>query len=296
MDTLWARRAWKRRIVVPLRVLLKPEVLVEHDREAFIVDLRDTVIARYLYDGQGYEEGLRRFVRCMDLARSVCVDVGANLGLHTVSLAKRAAEVWAFEPEERNHSLLTRNVALNGLRNVRVFKCAVGDREGSCLLRRSVDNFGDHQVGTSASGDPTEVVPMTTIDLATRELPSGSVGLLKIDVQGYEHHVLIGAQETLARNPDLTLILEVSPTHLSAAGRSASELVRWLFAQGFVGVELTDDRMVPVSTPWAYDFMRSGYHVDLVLSRNARQLGRSLASYWGRPIADLEDGRECPVP
>ena len=222
MDILWAQRAWKRRVAIPLRVLLRPEVRVEVDGDAFVVDLRDTVIGRYLYVEHSYEQGLRRLMRCVDLEGSVCIDVGANLGLHTVLLARRAAKVLAFEPEQRNYSLLTRNVAANGLRNVTAFNSAVGDREGSCQLRLSADNFGDHRVCAVASNGEGEHVPMTTIDIASRALPPGSVGLLKVDVQGYEHHVLQGAQETLAKNPDLTLIIEISPSHLTAAGRSAS--------------------------------------------------------------------------
>src|SRR5690348_16391325 len=68
LDMLWVRRAWKRRVATPLRVLVKPETRVEVDGDALLVDLRDTVISRYLYIEQSYEEGLRRFMRCIDLA------------------------------------------------------------------------------------------------------------------------------------------------------------------------------------------------------------------------------------
>jgi len=291
MDLLWAQRAWKRRVVTPLRVLVRPEVRVKVDGDAFVVDLRDTVIGRDLYVEHSYEQGLRRLMRCVNLEGAVCIDVGANLGLHTVLLARRSAQVLAFEPERRNYSLLTRNVAANGLGNVRAFNSAVGDREGACQLRLSADNFGDHRVSAIAPNAAGEYVPMTTIDIATRTLLPGSVGLLKIDVQGYEHHVLHGAEETLAKNPDLTLMVEISPSHLTAAGGSASDLVRWLVLQGFSGVELSDDRMVPLSQPWAYEFMRSEYHVDLVLSRNTPKLASALSSYWGRPVPELGGGR-----
>ena len=290
MSILWAQRAWKRRVMTPLRVLLKPEVRVEVDGDAFVVDLRDTVIGRDLYVEHSYEQGLRRLMRCVDLEGLVCIDVGANLGLHTVLLARRAARVLAFEPDQLNYSLLARNVAANALGNVTAFNSAVGDREGSCQLRVSADNFGDHRVCAVTANSEGEEVPMTTVDVASRALVPGSVGLLKIDVQGYEDHVLQGAQDTLAKNPDLTLMIEISPSHLTAAGRSASGLVRWLVSQGFGGVEVTDDRMVPLSEPWAYEFMRSEYHVDLVLSRNGRKLASALSSYWGRPFPELGRG------
>ena len=287
MDMLWARRAWKRRVVTPLRALFKPEAVVEVEGDAFIVDLRDQVIGRLLYVEQSYEEGLRRLIRCVELEGLVCIDVGANVGLHTVLLGRRAKRVLAFEPERRNYSLLARNVAGNGLRNVSTFKCAVGDREGSCRLRLSAENFGDHRVSIVEADCNGEDVPMTTIDVASRALEPRSIGLLKIDVQGYEQHVLQGARETLARNPDLTLFIEVSPTHLAAAGSSASGLVEWLVSEGFCGVELSDDRMVPLSEAWAYEFMRKEYHVDLVLSRNGRKLAAALTSYWSREVPDL---------
>ena len=287
MDMLWVRRAWKRRVATPLRVLVRPETRVEVDGDALLVDLRDTVISRYLYIEQSYEEGLRRLMRCIDLAGLVCIDVGANLGLHTVLLARLAAKVLAFEPERRNYSLLERNIVANGLRNVVAFKCAVGDREGSCQIRLSAENFGDHRVSALATDGNAEDVPMMTIDVAAQALEPGSVGFVKIDVQGYEQHVLQGAQNTIAQNPDLILVVEVSPSHLAAAGASASGLVTWLVSRGFGGVELTDDRMVPLGEAWIYEFMRKEYHVDLVLSRNRGKLASALSSYWGRQVPEL---------
>jgi FkbM family methyltransferase len=137
---------------------------------------------------------LQRFLRPGDTA----LDVGANIGSHTVAFAAAAGEtgsVLAFEPQRLPFQLLCGNVALNCLANVRCLQKAVGDRKGSAkiaaLSPREPHNFGAVSIGEECSA--SEDVEIVTID----SLALKSCRLIKIDVEGMEPEVIRGARDTI---------------------------------------------------------------------------------------------------
>jgi FkbM family methyltransferase len=129
----------------------------------------------------------------------VVVDVGANIGTHTVFFAKTVTEkglVIAFEPQRLVHQTLSGNIALNGLTNVTCFLAAVGERRGRLTFPmidpRANFNFGAVSASNDGSGELVDVVPIDELGL-TR------CALIKVDVEGMEASVITGAKETIAR-------------------------------------------------------------------------------------------------
>lgn len=127
-------------------------------------------------------------------ATGVVLDVGANIGTHTLAYAQYAKHVIAFEPIIGIFNVLCANLALNCIENVTPLSIAAGD-ENKVVKAQSpdfnvVNNFGAFSVG---SGDFH--CPVRTID----HLWLSDVTLIKIDVEGYELEVLRGAVETIAR-------------------------------------------------------------------------------------------------
>lgn len=159
-----------------------------------------------------YLEG-ERFVAERSLVRSLLrpgfrvADVGANIG-YILLLFERAVgpggSVACFEPEPENVTELRRNVEANGFANVEIFPVAVGALPGTVSLRSGLNGA----VAEDGSGDLT--VPMVRLDDA---LP-GPVDFVKIDVEGYEGHVLAGAQRLLAEHRP-TLFVEIHPGFLA---------------------------------------------------------------------------------
>lgn len=126
------------------------------------------------------------------------IEVGANMGTHTVALAKAAnpGTVFAMEPQPEMFNLLCANVSLNGLDNVRPIQAAVG-RESGTLSVPKVDygaegNFGGIEM--KMDGD-FEIPVIRLADLGVK----GSVGLIKVDVEGMEGEVIAGAQTLIAQ-------------------------------------------------------------------------------------------------
>jgi FkbM family methyltransferase len=149
----------------------------------------------------------------------VVYDVGANVGLYALLLAKVVGErgqVIAFEPVREYYGRLLENVTLNGTTQVRSFERALGDYSGE--LRISAGGALGHQAGAGddPSGDGYRTVTVVEGDRLREEAKLPLPTVVKIDVEGAEYGVLRGLRETLAR-PDCTVIMcEVHPQLLPA--------------------------------------------------------------------------------
>lgn len=135
------------------------------------------------------------------------VDIGANIGSYTI-LASGAcgARTLAVEPSKEAADRLQANIALNGLMdNVRIHRYAVGSERGTVKFSEGLDCI-NHVVETRETAGTSEV-PLETVDCLVN---GKSPVLLKIDVEGYERSVLLGATETLARTTLLAVIVEVN--------------------------------------------------------------------------------------
>lgn len=117
---------------------------------------------------------------------SAAVDGGAHVGLITRRLAELFDAVYAFEPHPDTYKCLVKNT--EHLRNVICVNAALGDAEGEVALADGDrGNSGDRQVVT---GTGVRQVMLDNCGLA-------GCGLIKLDVQGYEAHVLRGATKVL---------------------------------------------------------------------------------------------------
>jgi len=161
------------------------------------------------------------------------LDVGANLGLYTVLLARRvgpAGRVVAFEPDPELCALLRENCALNGCANVDAHALALGRRSERLRLHRLVLNSGDNSLGSRDGDWFREEVEVEVVALDDH-LPDLRADFVKIDVQGWEVDVLSGMERLLASGP--RLYVEFWPWGLRRAGRTPAELVAFLVDRGY---------------------------------------------------------------
>jgi FkbM family methyltransferase len=130
---------------------------------------------------------------------AIALDVGANIGAHTVPLAQLAGPtgfVVAFEPQPVLHQILCANLAVNSIPNVRTYAMALGHCQGTCRLPAldytRPNNFGGVSMDLVAEG---ELVPLGTLD----DFGLERVDFIKLDVEGFESRVLMGAAATIGR-------------------------------------------------------------------------------------------------
>jgi FkbM family methyltransferase len=137
-------------------------------------------------------------------AGSVCFDIGAQAGYHTLyasTVVGPAGRVFAFEPAPKNIANIKKHVAMNHLANVSVVEAAVSNVDGVSHF-----DFGISAVAGHLATDGGIVVRTITLD---HEIDCGALpepDYIKIDAEGAELSILEGARNMLARrHPTLSV-------------------------------------------------------------------------------------------
>ena len=176
----------------------KSPIRLKRCREgAMIYNVNDTWIGRALDTYGEFSRGEVELFEKIVHPSMTAVEVGANIGVHTIPLARFVGpqgRVVAFEPQRIVFQILCGNVALNALANVVINHAAVGREIGSIVVP-SVDysqpgNFAGLSLCSSEKGEVVRVVTIDSLDLASCEF-------VKIDVEGMEHDVIEGAANTI---------------------------------------------------------------------------------------------------
>ena len=162
----------------------------------FVTTDQDTIMGQNAY-GYFYEMEELAIIRRYSNVDAVFLDVGANIGNHTIYFAKilGAREVVCIEPNPEAIKILRINIELNRLQD-QVDMAYVGyglsDRPGRAIIGRTIDmNLG----GTTLEPKDDGTIPLVAGD----ELLRGrNIDFIKIDVEGMELEVLRGLEQTIA--------------------------------------------------------------------------------------------------
>jgi len=183
--------------------------------------------------------------RCMRdhlLPGGTFVDIGANIGYHTVlgaTIVGERGRVYAFEPEPVNFETLKRNIELNNLRNVVAEAKACSERAGTLDLHIDKTNAGGHHLHDSLEASEAVSISAITLDDYFRDL-EGSIDLIKMDIQGYESVALRGMLNLLGSEKRVKIITEFDAPMISAAGHSPTDFLATLQSLGYRFTILSD--------------------------------------------------------
>lgn len=196
--------------------------------QLIFVDTRDVSISPHIIMSGDWEPWVTNALRngCI-WAQQVFVDVGANCGWYSLLAASMGMTVYSFEPQTHLCELMRQTAAVNGYAqrwSVDSVPLSATSGESVSLICDPDNQGGAHlQAGLGEGfGPPLERVTACLDD----KIPPGSlVNLIKIDVEGYEHKVLLGAQRVLAENREITLAVEHH--------RGDEQMIEWLLGLGF---------------------------------------------------------------
>lgn len=189
-----------------------------------------------LYAYGAYEAGTVALLEGLTHSGAVVFDVGANVGIVTLPLARAAGaagHLHAFEPHPALRARLIENCALNNLRQVTVSAYALGSEPGSFPLYASTDaNQGTGSLRRMSAQTEEIDVTVTTLDAYVAEQNIERLDVIKIDTEGADLDVLRGAVCSLERFKP-AIYVEVSPEHLKAFGATPSSLYDFLTGLGY---------------------------------------------------------------
>ncbi len=194
----------------------------------------DLATERNWYHGK-HESAIQQALQQLMRAETVMYDVGAHIGFHTLPAARIGAHVIAFEADPENARRLRRNLDRNCLQEkVRVVEAAawssghirVGFRRGVPRSQGGVCWRGHQPV--LASGEIIAVPACSLDDFAASGGPAPD--LIKIDVEGVESEVLIGAARILAAHKPVLIVEVHTPSEYAAVTKIfgvSSYIARW---------------------------------------------------------------------
>lgn len=174
----------------------------------------DSVIERQIYLFGGYEQSLiGAFLNMIpNDRRGVAIDVGANVGTHSLAFAQAFERVICFDPSVDVFASLLKNLALNPLANVHPVNAGLGETTETRAFftiangNRGLGTFVDDQydqpldkIGEFPIVRGDDVLP----DLVGKE---SKIDAVKLDIQGFEPAALRGLQKTLAEHRPYTWV------------------------------------------------------------------------------------------
>jgi len=165
------------------------------------------------------------------------IDVGTNIGWTILNFGRlvQTGSVIGFEPDPFNHQVCKKNISLNTLTNIQLLPFGLGDRESEMSMEvRTPGNRGGNRIAPAAS-DNAVPVQIKRLDTVQEVKSLGTIHLIKLDVEGYELHVLRGANNLLTLYKP-TLFIEVDDQNLKDQGHSAKELLVFLEELGYTSI------------------------------------------------------------
>jgi FkbM family methyltransferase len=157
----------------------------------------DELTPYVLLEQEDWFEDEIRFVRHLVKPGMRCLDIGANYGIFSLTMAKRVApggRVWSFEPTPDTARYLSESLAENGLHNVTLAHMALSRTTGTAKLVTHDDSEHNYLTDNVANGDRFEMVDVKRLDEVASELDIGSIDFVKMDAEGAEIAILEGGE------------------------------------------------------------------------------------------------------
>jgi FkbM family methyltransferase len=171
----------------------------------------------------------------------IFIDVGANFGVWTFTLAKHFKNIIAIEPDFRCYECLTKTKKMTNESHIQIMHMGVSNFDGDGQLFAAPGHAGDGRIydpadGRRQGGNTVEIRKLDSV-LDSANLAGRHKYFIKMDVQGSEPQVLEGAMKTLSTASEVFLHTEIHPI-LNEAGSSIDEYINLIRKLGFEPVEL----------------------------------------------------------
>ena len=222
-----------------------------------------------LINTKEFEPHLFNVVKNILKEGDICLDCGANLGYHTVTMSKlvgKTGKVIAIEPQRIIYQQLNGNVFMNGLRNVICIHAAIGNTNGTVQMDYVNYDVAGVNIGGTKIGNGGENVDLVKLD----DIITDGVKFIKIDIQGSEVMLLDGAQQLILHSRPI-MFIEVENEWLTYFGSNSEILLNKLLNLNYILIRInTDYNCDHLAVPREYshkiqDIIKDvGYPIDII--------------------------------
>jgi FkbM family methyltransferase len=207
----------------------------------------------------------------------VFIDVGSNIGLYSLLaslIVGKKGKIIAIEPGKQTYSRLLENIQLNNFQNIHALNCALSDKneEKEFYVDKSgFDAWNSFAKPSAGNYLEKETVNAQTLDSLVKVFMLPCVDMIKIDVEGWEVPVLMGAKETLSQKNAPVLMVEFTEQNAKNAGFSCKELFEKGEEYGYVWYKYNSQynelSEVKLKNDYPYENLVAAKDIDMVKSK-----------------------------
>lgn len=187
------------------------DIFYNNKKFKIIINPKNGYLDAQIYANGLYEPHIVKEIVDNTKSGGVCIDIGANIGHHTIVMSQSVGDngkVYAYEPIPRIKEQLDNSILLNEIENVETIQIALSDKEEIKDLNICEENIGSSSLVNQTSDAEKITIQTKTLDSYHYD----KVDFIKIDVEGFEYNVLLGAKETIARCTP-SIVIEYSPLY-----------------------------------------------------------------------------------
>jgi FkbM family methyltransferase len=179
---------------------------------------------------QKYITVIAKWLQSRKLKNYLFIDIGANLGNHSIFFSKYFKNIIAFEPHKKLYNLLKFNT--ENIPNIRIFNIGLSDKNKKSLLYTDESNFGGSTQIPFKTGKKSLVLfrKLDSLNLKKR------ADLIKIDVEGHEENVLKGASNYLKKYSPI-ILFESQSSFIKNGSTSVIKILKKFNYKKFYSIE-----------------------------------------------------------
>ena len=188
-------------------------------------------VDQYIFAEGIYEKNIIDEIREVLFPEKVLLDIGSNIGQHSLILAPYCKKIFAFEPIPEIYQEFQNSIEANHYKNVFLTNTAIGNKKETKSFHFNISNAG---ASSFIENDRASKLLQVNINILEDVLPKNqNFEVVKMDVEGYEAVVILGNKEIFLKNRPI-FFLEFSPNCINKEGsHSANELIDFFFENNF---------------------------------------------------------------
>ena len=261
-------------VVVARRILGRSSQNIEVTRSGirWYLDLKEGIDFS-IYILGGFEPSTLRLYNKLVKSGDVVLDIGANIGSHTLPLARLVGDighVYAFEPTDFAINKLHNNLNLNTnlIKRVTVCQTMLVSNENILVEKELFSSWplvGDNKLHEKHKGQlmVTTGARAATLDNIVKEYNITRIDFIKLDVDGFEYSVLSGGEKTLKKFKP-TILMELAPYLFKNQKNEFIQMIELYKKLGYFFYDANNRNTLPVEAEKLFDLIPDGVSRNII--------------------------------
>jgi FkbM family methyltransferase len=216
---------------------LKDGIVWLTKEEIAIYTTADNYIEWSILSTGTYEDEIGKLIKISLNEGDTAIDIGGNIGLQSLRMSAcvgPTGKVFVFEPLNYLQEKFKKNMALNKADNVTLFPFALSDQQNELDLTINNDqwNQGTFSLNSNAPGNEKQHIVVKVADDMPEIQSANNISLIKIDVEGFEYHVLRGLKQTLQKHKP-RILFEYDSNYWEQTDQSITDCYKFLLSLNY---------------------------------------------------------------